>query len=82
MSRSKRSAPIIGITTAESEKDDKRAANRALRRVTRQVIRAEGAEHDVTPVLREVSDPWRMDKDGKRWWGHGPGAERAKLMRK
>ena len=82
MSRSKRSSPIIGVTTAESEKDDKRAANRALRRVTRQAIRAKSIDHDVTPLLREVSDPWSMDKDGKTWRGHEPAAFLSKLMRK
>jgi hypothetical protein len=64
MCRSKRSSPITGITTAVSEKSDQRAANRVLRRVTWQDIRTEGADHDMTPLLREMSNPWSMDKEG------------------
>ena len=58
MSRSKKKTPVTGMTTARSEKDDKRLANRKFRRVTR--IDPENA-----PALREVSDVWGMAKDGK-----------------
>ena len=63
MSRSRRKTPVRGITTAESEKQDKRIANRKLRRRVRSVLRRD-AEAPL-PHLREVSDPWMMDKDGK-----------------
>ena len=64
MSRSKRKTPVLGITTAKSEKQDKRIANRKLRRAVKQRL---GYDPDgVMPELREVSNVWSMDKDGKR----------------
>jgi hypothetical protein len=63
MSRSRRKTPICGITTAESEKKDKRIANRKLRRRVRAALHAD--PDAPLPLLREVSDPWLMDKDGK-----------------
>jgi hypothetical protein len=65
MARSRRRTPIFGITTSDSEKRDKRLANRRLRRKVRLSI-ARGDE--ALPVLREVSDVWGFDKDGKRFW--------------
>lgn len=72
MSRSRRKTPIFGITTATSEKYDKRLNNRALRAAVRKRL-----SHDlecVAPVMREVSDPWCMAKDSKQWIGHLVGA--------
>ena len=69
MSRSRKKTPITGITTARSEKQDKRLANRKLRRKTRQVLRCQDLDGWVLPVLREVSNVWCMDKDGKFWFG-------------
>lgn len=66
MSRSRRKTPIIGWTTAPSEKEDKRLANRRLRRIVRNILRTQ-EDPDVLPDLREVSDPWDMNKDGKQW---------------
>ena len=65
MSRSRRRTPIVGITTADSEKDDKRQANQNLRHAVRRALRT-GAE--VIPTLRDVSDVWTFAKDGKHWW--------------
>lgn len=59
--------PIFGITTSRSEKQDKRRANRALRRVVRHCLRE---EDEMLPLLREVSDVWGFDKDGKAWASH------------
>tara|TARA_R110000824_G_scaffold28180_2_gene94977 strand:+ start:1037 stop:1249 length:213 start_codon:yes stop_codon:yes gene_type:complete len=59
MSRSRRKTPIRGIA-AESDKLGKRKANRRLRRVNR--TRRE------PKLLREVSDPWDMAKDGKKYF--------------
>ncbi len=64
MSRSKRKTPITGITTCESEKQDKRKANRKLRRKTREEIKK---GNDTLPLLREVSNVWDFGKDGK-WY--------------
>jgi hypothetical protein len=66
MSRSRKHTPIGAITTATSEKRDKQLANRRLRAALRSAV-ALGA--DVLPEMRDVSDPWTFDKDGKRWWG-------------
>ena len=64
MSRSKRKTPITGITTATSEKQDKRIANRQLRRCVKQLLDVD-PETEVLPLEREVSNVWSMDKDGK-----------------
>jgi len=64
MSRSKRHIPICGVTTAKSEKKDKRIYNRILRRKTKELIRKK--EIDKLPKsLKEIVDVWSMDKDGK-----------------
>lgn len=64
MSRSRRKRPFSGITTSDTEKQDKRIANRKLRRKVK-VRLATDPEPDVLPHVREVSDPWGMAKDGK-----------------
>jgi hypothetical protein len=62
MSRSRKKVPKTAITTATSEKEDKRDANRRLRRVTREKVK-KGEEE--LPGIREVSDVWQFSKDGK-----------------
>ena len=64
MSRSRKKTSISGLTTAETEKLEKRTANRRLRRLTRSKISSENGE-SLLPVLREVSNPWLWPKDGK-----------------
>ncbi len=64
MSRSKKKTKIQGITTAKSEKENKRDANRKLRRVVKQKVKSDKTE---LPELREVSDVWAFNKDGKRY---------------
>lgn len=64
MSRSKRKTPIMGITCAKSEKEDKRLANRAFRRRTRQALVVEMEP----PFSRhQVSNVWDFAKDGKQF---------------
>lgn len=46
----------------ETDKEDKRKANRKLRRLTKEALKV---DNESLPVLREVSDPWDMNKDGK-----------------
>lgn len=71
MSRSRRKTPITGIIAAQSEKSDKRIANRKLRRVTKEILRRGSLEDDqILPEIREVSNVWSFAKDGKRW--HDP----------
>ncbi len=64
MSRSRRKTPVIGITTAATEKDDKRVANRRPRRVNREILETMGDDARLKH-RRETSDPWSMAKDGK-----------------
>jgi glycerol-3-phosphate dehydrogenase len=64
MARSYRHTPIFGITTSSSEKQDKRIANRRLRRAARHAMQR-GKE--MLPTLREVSDVWSFDKDGRKY---------------
>ncbi len=63
MSRSKKKTPIQGITTASTEKNDKRAANRKHRRITKiQVNKGEGISDK-----NEISNVWSFAKDGKNF---------------
>lgn len=64
MSRSYKHISIRGVTKSESEKDDKRKANRVFRRMSKVAITHQKLlpEH-----LREVSNVWKFSKDGKRY---------------
>ena len=64
MSRSRKKAPVLGLTTTTSEKKDKRLYNRRFRRVSKQALQVD-PQREVLPHLREYSDPWAMNKDGK-----------------
>lgn len=77
MSHSFKKTPVCGITTAASEKADKRKANRRLRRVIRQKLL--GGEADIMPNLREVSNVWSFAKDGKQYFDRRKSAD---LLRK
>ncbi len=68
MGKSVRKTPIFGITMAETEKKDKRLANRRFRRVVRAALEAD-CNAEILPLLREVSNVWGFDKDGKSWQG-------------
>ena len=59
MSRSRKKTKIFGITTAVTEKLEKSKANRRLRRKVK--------SGDMDATLRDVSDPWSMQKDGKHY---------------
>jgi hypothetical protein len=82
MSRSRRKTPICGMTTAVTEKADKRLANGALRAPLRVALKRDGADHELTLILKDCSDIWAMDKDGKQWFGNCDTPLREKLMRK
>jgi len=64
MSRSRRMTPIFGYTTATTEKQDKRLANRAFRKAAKHCIKI---EKEILPVFREVSNVWSFNKDGKHY---------------
>jgi hypothetical protein len=67
MSRSRKHTPISGHTSARSEKRDKRAANRKLRRRIKATVQT-NPEAESMPELREVSNVWGMVKDGKHYF--------------
>lgn len=66
MSRSYRKTPICGHTTADSEKQDKRIANRSFRRTVRQQLGSRDPDAVITDI-RAVSSVWSFDKDGKQF---------------
>ena len=78
MSRSRRKTTISGITTAATEKADKRQANRVERRRVKSVLISK-PEVEVLPAKREMSDVWSMAKDGKIYFA---ATENPKLVRK
>jgi hypothetical protein len=65
MARSRKKTPIFGMTTAESDKADKVAAHRSARHRARQLLHV-GVE-DI-PSSRDIENPWKYSKDGKRFW--------------
>lgn len=64
MSRSKRKTKMRAITTASSEKKNKQEANRKLRRLVKLHVKKKNTE---MPKLREISNVWSFDKDGKAY---------------
>lgn len=63
MARSKRKTPVRAVTTAESEKADKVASHRRIRRAVRQIVpRSADA---VLPLEKELTNSDSMSKDGK-----------------
>jgi len=79
MARSRRRTPIISSLRNFREKQDKRHANRNCRSALRRALKcAQDPGATVLPILRDVSDPWAMAKDGRSWFGH----HSPELMRK
>lgn len=68
MSRSRRRQPIVGITTTRTERPDKQIWHGRMRAHERAATAAVRVGDQVEfPQVREVSDPWAMGKDGKKW---------------
>jgi len=61
MSRSRKNRPFSGHG-GDSEKFDKRKNNRRLRRKSKVALEQ---DKEILPIMKEVSDPWNMNKDGK-----------------
>jgi len=78
MSRSRKKQPFVGMSTATSEKEDKRAWHRRLRRTNKMVLSDAGDEEKLRR-RNELCSLWNMSKDGK--WRFRP-AEWPRLMRK
>jgi hypothetical protein len=72
MARSYKKTPVVSYNSSESEKQDKRFANRRLRRsVNLKLAQVETIDFDedlMFPEVREVSDIWNFDKDGKHYF--------------
>lgn len=72
MSRSYRKTPIVGYTTAESDKVGKQKANRAFRKLSNSKLSQTDADYE--PIneppccIRQVSSVWSFPKDGKGWF--------------
>ena len=66
MSRSYKKTPIIGHA-GSSDKQDKRKANRNLRRQVKESLAFEDYN---LPLIREVSDVYSFSKDGKFWYAY------------
>ena len=57
MSRSNKKSPVIGITTASSEKEDKRIANRSGRRINKALTEGENsgpANYSLEELIKEL----------------------------
>lgn len=65
MSRSVRKTKIFGITTAETEKQDKRRWNRTFRKVSKKLIRL---EKEAPVKIHGVTNVWDGAKDGKQYY--------------
>ena len=62
MSRSKKKTKKRAITTATSEKEDKRLANRKIRRKNKTKSKLRDEEYH---LKKELSNVWSFSKDGK-----------------
>jgi len=67
MSRSFKKRAICGITTCESEKQDKKLAHRKFRRRVKHLLQR-GSIELLPTRLREISEIWDFGKDGKCDW--------------
>ena len=65
VSRSNKKSPVIAMTTASSEKEDKRMANRSERRINK-VLLFKTDDETALKAKREVSNVYGFDKDGKQ----------------
>ncbi len=82
MGNSKRKTPMTGTTTAETEKKDKRIANRRDRHANKQILN-KTLDDTKLKDKRETSNVYSFDKDGKQYFGHEENQEiKEKLMRK
>ena len=71
MSQSRRKHPIHGVTTAKSEKSDKKITHQRLRSIVRDAIRKALKSDDFDYHIelwfdnKDISDVWSWSKDGK-----------------
>ena len=77
MARSRRKTPASGISTADSEKADKKASHRRIRRTVRQLVPIQ--PDPLLPIEKQLTNPYSMAKDGKARFDP---AQHPELMRK
>ena len=65
MSRSYIKNKIVGYTKKETEKRDKTIANKRYRRLVKVRI---AKRSEILPLIREVSNFYQFDKDGKHYY--------------
>ena len=65
MSRSYIKNKIVGYTKKETEKRDKTIANKRYRRLVKVRI---AKRSEVLPLIREISNIYQFDKDGKHYY--------------
>jgi len=65
MSRSFIKNKIVGYTKKEAEKRDKTIANKRYRRLVKVRI---AKRSEILPLIREVSNIYQFDKDGKHYY--------------
>ena len=74
MSNSYKKNPYTGTTTAKSEKFDKIVSNRKLRQKEKKILKnindLEDSEDIILPNIREISDIYNFQKDGRIYWGN------------
>lgn len=66
MSRSRRRTPIVGMTTATSEKKFKQAEHQRERTQVRQTLHT-FADDSAIQDGKAYGDPWKGDKDGRQY---------------
>jgi len=67
MSRSRKKHNISGTATVSSERPDKKHWHKKFRLKNKTVLKKTDSESAVYVDKKEVSDPWQMGKDGKRF---------------
>ena len=71
MSRSRRKIPIVGVTTCRSEREDKKLWHQRWRTRERTALSSASLEvldaHVPVPE-NQISNVWRMGKDGRYYW--------------
>jgi len=77
MARSRRKSPAIGVTTAVSDKSDKQASHRKIRRTVRQLVPLQ--RDPLLPLEKQLTNQYSLAKDGKARFDP---AEHPELMRK
>lgn len=80
MSRSRRKRPFFGFTSCRSERADKKTWHprwRARERTALASASPEGLEAHLPVLENQITNPWRMGKDGRAYYSRQSMTERA-----